>query len=288
MSRRILVSTVLVSILLSSSCRKAASRSAVQTDVAQGEVSSPKKRSSPAASQGQARMVIQTANLSLVVTNSAAALQKITTAVQAKGGYLADMRQWRELDQLRATATLRIPAHELYPVLVDIRKSAVRIESETLSGQDVSEEYSDLGAQLINMEATEKELRELLTTIRLRSQKASEVLEIYGELTKVRGEIERMRGRMRYLDQMTTLSTITVDLTPDVLARPVVEPGWRPLVSVRNAGRALVATVKTLTEGLIWVGIYVLPVALVLLILVFVARFSFRRMRRFMAKVEAL
>ena len=47
---------------------------------------------------------------------------------------------------------------------------------------------------------------------------------IYTEITKARGEIDRIQGRIRYLSQMTSLSTVTLELIPDVLAAPVVEP----------------------------------------------------------------
>src|SRR4029077_8027881 len=111
---------------------------------------------------------------------------------------------------------------------------ALRVENQAITGQDVSEDFSDLGAQLKNLQGAETELRELLTTIRKRTEKASEVMEVYNEITRVRGDIERIQGRMQYLSQMTALSTITLELTPDVLAAPVVEPGWRPLATVRS------------------------------------------------------
>ena len=55
---------------------------------------------------------------------------------------------------------------------------------------------------------------------------------------------------------MTALATANVELIPDVLAKPVVEPGWRPLETLRNAGRALVNTLKGLVDALIWLVVY--------------------------------
>ena len=59
--------------------------------------------------------------------------------------------------------------------------------------------------------------------------KAEDVLKVYQELTKVRGEIERVKGRMQYLGNLAALAIVTIELIPDILAKPVVEPGWRPL-----------------------------------------------------------
>jgi hypothetical protein len=114
----------------------------------------------------------------------------------------------------------------------------------------------------VNAEATEKELRELLATVRQRTQKAADILEVYSELTKVRGEIERIRGRIKYLSQMVALSTINLELVPDVLAKPVVEPGWRPVAVLKDAARTLVATLKWFVEAAIWIVVYFLPIGL--------------------------
>src|SRR4051812_25306491 len=55
----------------------------------------------------QTRMIIRNANMSLVVRDAADVLQKVTALVDAKGGYVADTRQWKEREQVRASASLR-------------------------------------------------------------------------------------------------------------------------------------------------------------------------------------
>jgi hypothetical protein len=225
-------------------------------------------------------MIVRTANVTLIVKDAEQALRNITTAVEARGGYLGETKQWRENEQVRATATLRVPANNLSAVLADIRKQAVRVETESISAQDISEEYTDLSAQLVNAQAAEKELRELLATVRQRTQKAADVLEVYTELTKVRGEIERLRGRINYLSQNVALSTINIELIPDVLAKPVVEPGWRPLAIFREAARALVDTMKALAEAGIWLIVYMLPIGLIFIIIALALHRIWRYSRR--------
>ena len=218
------------------------------------------------------RMVIRTANMILVVDNAAEYLLKVVAIVEGQGGYVADTRQWREDGQLRATATLRIPAGNLTPALQAIRKDAVRVSEESVSGQDVSEEYVDLGAQLTNLRATESELRQLLTSVRERTQKASEVLEVYKELSRIRGDIDRLQGRVDFFKQMTAMSTINVELVPDNLSEPIVEPGWRPVAVAKAAARSFVAVIKGLGAVLIWVIVFALPLALVFGLFVFLGK----------------
>lgn len=212
------------------------------------------------------RMIIRTATLSVVVSDTARAQRAIVDAVNGMGGYVADANAWRENEQLRARLTVRVPAERLDALLAAIKELAVRVQQENITGRDVTEEYTDLKAQLVNLEATERELRELLTEVRQKTGKAEDVLAIYRELTQIRGEIERVRGRMQYLSTLSELATLTVDLIPDVLARPVVEPGWRPLETVKEAGRALVNTLKGLVDVLIWLLIVVIPVLIILAI----------------------
>jgi hypothetical protein len=226
------------------------------------------------------RMIIRTADLSVVVTDAAQAQQSVTDTVNALGGYIADSSAWREGEQLRARMTVRVPAEKLDALLAAIKGTAVRVQQENVKGQDVTEEFTDLSAQLTNLEATEKELRELLTEVREKTQKAEDVLAVYRELTTIRGEIERVKGRMQYLSTMTAMATANVELIPDVLAKPVVEPGWRPLETLKNAGRALVNTLKGLVDVLIWLVIVVLPVLILIAIPIVLIVLAIRWLRR--------
>ncbi len=230
------------------------------------------------------RMIIRTADLSMVVADTEPTLKSITALVASAGGYVADSKAWRENDQLRARVSVRIPAEKLDNTLEAIKKLAVRVERENIGGKDVTEEYSDLNAQLVNLEATENELRELLTEVRQKTQKAEDILQVYQELTKVRGEIERAKGRMQFLSNQTALATANLDLIPDVLAKPVVEPGWRPLETLRNAGRALVNALKGLVDVAIWLAVYLLPllivIAIPIVLFVLLIRWLVRRRRR--------
>ena len=242
----------------------------------------------PNAAQGvpddSARMIIKTADVSLVVADTETAMRAVTGLVTGMGGYVSSSESWRQGEQLRANITVRIPAGELDGALEAIKVLAVRVQRESIRGQDVTEEYSDLDAQLVNLEATENELRELLAEVRQRTQKAEDILQVYRELTQIRGEIERTKGRMRYLSNLTAMATLNLELIPDILAKPVVEPGWRPLETLKNAGRALVNALKGLADALIWLVIYVLPLLLIIAIpiavLILLIRWLVRRQKK--------
>lgn len=238
------------------------------------------EQSAPASADEQERKVIQTASLRITVKDTAQVLDSIQALADRLGGYIVSSRSWREDDQVRAEITLRIPATQLHSALQQIKDQALEVDNESISGQDVTQEYTDLEARLRNLQATEKELQELLTTVREKTGKAEDILAVYRELTEIREQIETLEGRIHYLDTMTEMATITVDIWPEPLEKPVVEPGWKPLTTLRDAFRSLVQTAEVVVDGLIWLVIYVVPAVAILAIPVALIWWFIRRARR--------
>lgn len=211
-------------------------------------------------------MIVRSAEMRVVVEDTTKAMEAVTAAVDATGGFVAQSKVWREGELLRANVTLRVPSEKLSSTLASIRALSKRVESESISSDDVSTEFVDLEATLRNLEATETELRALLAVARERSKKAADVLEVHEQLMVIRGQIEQIRGRMRYLSERSALSSVTLDLVPDAIAQPVVEPGWQPLVVAKEAARALVGVLRTLATAAIWLLIYAVPLLGILLL----------------------
>lgn len=226
------------------------------------------------------RMMIRTATITMVVGDTSAVIDQITRAIEANGGYVNDSKIWRDGEQLRATLSLRVPAARLTPSLAAVRKLAVRVQSENVSSTEVTQEYVDLASRLRNLEAAENELRQLLAEVRVKTKRAGDVLEIYQQLVEIRNQIEQTKGRMQYLSQMSAFSTINLELVPDAIAKPVVEPGWQPLVIVKDAGRSLVNALKGIATALIWIVIYLLPVVGIFVLAGYVVWKVLRRLLR--------
>jgi hypothetical protein len=212
------------------------------------------------AAQEAPRMIVRTAEMRIVVGDTMKTVDAVTKAVEAMGGYVSGSNIWREGELMRATLKLRIPADKLTASLASIRGLAKRVDNETIASQDVSQEFVDLESQVRNLEATETELRALLITARQNSKRASDVLEVHQQLTMIRGQIEQARGRMRYLSQVAAMSSISLDVLPDAIAQPVVEPGWHPVIIVREAIRALVGALQSAATVGIWLIVYIVPI----------------------------
>jgi hypothetical protein len=213
----------------------------------------------------EARVIIYTGNISLVVKDTAQAVTDITQLAEAQGGYASGSNVYQAGEVLRGTITIRVPAERFQPVLESLRAMALRVERETSNSQDVTEEFTDLQARKTNLEHTETALQKLLDE-RQRVGSTSDILEVYRELTDVRGQIEQIEGRMRYLANQSALSTITIDLTPDVLYQPVSIGGWQPQGVAKEALQALIVTMQGLINVVIWLLVFALPLLIIFLI----------------------
>ena len=217
------------------------------------------------------RQVIANANVSLVVADTAAALAGVEQVVSDLGGYVANMDLSKgrhdEPESLRGSLTLRVPSASLEEALALLQALATDVNYLNVNRQDVTDQYSDLDARLRNLRATETELLALLTEVRERpNAKVEDILAVHRSLTQIREEIEMLQGRQNLLDNQISFSTIWVELIPDSVFRPIVEEPWSASGPVRNALRALVATLQGLLTALIWAVLYLTPLLLVFLI----------------------
>ncbi len=208
------------------------------------------------------RKVILTASLQMVVKDTEGTVATIKGLVADQGGFVGSANVWREGSLLRAQLTVRVPADKMEAFLADAKKLALQVEREQSGGQDVTQEYVDLQAQLRNLEAAETELRTLMTEVRQKTGDAEQIMSVYRELTSTRGQIDQLKARIQYLDNVTTLATVTLDLS-ERADEPIGQPGWQPLRTLRRALNALVQTGKFAVDVLIWLVAYIVPLLIV-------------------------
>lgn len=302
MRKTVAIATVVLCVVLAAGCaaRPASQESLVTNEKAALEMPVP---SSPEMAVGDRsgseygdggvsqRMIIYTTDLILVVEDTAGTMDAIKSLVTSYEGYLSSSRSWYEgppeKERLHARLTVRVPAESLDQVVAQLKNLAVKVKQENLSGQDVTEEYSDLSAQLTNLEATEVELRELLTEVRESRGKADEILQVHARLTEIRGQIEQLKGRMQYLERSAALALIDIELMPEEAPVDILENEWKITRTLRTAARALVNGLQGLADVLIYLvilsPIWAIPVGIIWLLRKLWRK---RRARRAVAKAE--
>ena len=235
------------------------------------------------------RLVIRNANLVIVVEDPSASASAINELAEQMGGYVVSLNVYQStygdgLSATYASTTIRVPAERLNEALDKIKEGTVEVRSENISGQDVTQEYTDLESQLRNLEAAEEELREIMGSL----TKAEDVLRVYENLRQVRQEIEIIKGRMQYFEQSARLSAISIELLPDVVSQPLQIGRWQPEGTAKEALQSLIKALQFLANATIWFVIYVLPILVLLSIPFWVIRWIIirRRARKATPKLE--
>lgn len=152
--------------------------------------------------------VIKTANLELEVEEGrlGSALRSGREIAEAAGGFLLSTSV-EGVERKRGDFAIRVPAGEFEETLSALEELGT-VTSESVDGQDVSQEFVDLEARLRNATAQE----EVLFRLYDRSTSIADTIRVQRELEDVQLEIERLRGRLRYLSDRTDLSTISVSV----------------------------------------------------------------------------
>jgi hypothetical protein len=161
--------------------------------------------------------------------------------------------------------TIRVPAQSFRQALDAIEGVAhVHVTAETVTGQDVSQQFVDMNARLVNLRAQEKVLLRLMD----RAQTIAESIRVENYLQNVEFQIEDVQGRMLYLQNRTSMSTISIALQ---------EAGKKPAPpqhasAIWKAGeRSLGAALAVVTSVIVGAGI-VIPISILLLLALLVGR----------------
>lgn len=225
----------------------------------------------------QERLIIRNADMSIVATDTEAALAQIAAMATNGGGWVVSSNVYQSSETSKTGyIQIRVPSEGFQSVLDAIARLAVSVESLSTSGQDVTEEYVDLSSQLANLEATAARVRGFLDD----ATRVEDALDVNAELSRLEGEIAVIKGRMQYLSKSAAFSSITVNVTPDELAQPIQVAGWQPQGVAKKAVEALVNALQALANLIIWLAIFVLPIVLVIAIPLLILVWLVRRARR--------
>jgi anti-sigma factor RsiW len=217
-----------------------------------------------------APMIARTASLSITVKDLTAARASLDAILARHQGYSAELTVESAAHAPRSlTASLRIPAPKLSAALADL-KTLGRVEKESQSGEDVSQQHADLAERLKTARETEERFRGILQR---RAGNISDVLEVEESIARVRGEIESMEAEQTALDHRVDFATIDLQLS-EVYKEEISSPSSSFslrfhnafVAGYRNAAETLVGIVLFFVEYglsiLIWLAILMLPVVL--------------------------
>jgi len=231
------------------------------------------------------RLIIKNGEVELTVEDTDAAINRSLGIITEYRGYVVSNRTWINDGLKYATLTIGVPADNFEEMLRRLKDLAVTVNNETISGQDVTDEFVDLESRLRNLNATADRIRDFLA----QAQDVDQSLKVSNQLSQIEAEVEQVQGRMNYLKERASFSTITLQFapaiptptpTPEPTATPTPEP-WTVTKSIDRASGvtgSLAASLFQITvELVVWLVIVILPFLLPIVALLWAGAWLVRR-----------
>jgi hypothetical protein len=216
-----------------------------------------------------------------VVPDPAGKLAEVSAMAETMGGFVVNSNLYQTTLNSRqqvphGSITVRVPSERLDEALEQITLGSSEVLRTHVSGDDVTDRYTDLDSRLRNYQAAESQLMQIMEA----ATETEDVLAVFNQLTQVREQIEVIQGQMQYYEQAAALSAIQVEITADAANQPLQIGGWQPVGVAKDAINALVNTLQFLGDVLIWFVICVLPIGLLIGLPLFLVVRAVRRARK--------
>jgi len=220
-------------------------------------------------------MIVRTVQLTIAVKDFAKTRSTVDEILKRHKGYIGQSNVSSPVDSGPVLeATLRVPSDRLEAAMAEL-KALGRLDSESQSGDDVTQQYVDVEARLANARNSEQRLTDLL---RERTGKLVDVLAVEKEIERVRGEIERMEAERKNLANSVDFATLNVKLFEEY--RAGFQTPRSKSFRLRNAAiEGYRMTVESVTGAAAFLLAYGPSVLFWSAILFFPVRFIWQRLR---------
>jgi hypothetical protein len=220
-----------------------------------------------AKNQIQERMVIQNADLTIVVSKPELKMTEISKMAVEMGGFVVSSNQYQNvrsngLSAPEGSITIRIPADNLDKALDEIKADVVEVRNENRNGQDVTQDYIDLNSQLHSLQAAASQLEEIMK----KAEKTDDVLNVFTQLQYYNQQIDVIKGQIQYYEQASALSAVSITLIAEATIQPIEIGGWKPVGVARDAIQSLIEFWQGFVDFMINFFLLVLPILITILV----------------------
>lgn len=216
-----------------------------------------------APSESANRLIIQDTGLSLQVKDVAKTIDEIEKSTREFGGFLINSNLSKPEGGASGFISVRIPEVKRKEAMTAFKNMAVKVVSESVNGNDVTDQYTDLQAQLDVLQKTKVKFEEILD----RATAVNDLLNVQQQLTSLQQQIDSVKGQQKYYEQSAKLSKITIYLSTDELALPYAPTNeWRPTVVFKEAVRSFLGALRNIGNLIIWAVVFapiIIPIILI-------------------------
>ena len=240
----------------------------------------------------QVRKVIKNDQLTLVVKSPEKNMKDVMAFAEKLGGYVVSSNLYQttygpnNVSVPQASVVVRVPADKLTDALDEIKKGAIEVQSENLTGQDVTDQYVDLQSRLSANQAAADQLTKIMQS----ADKPEDVLNIFQQLRQIQSDIEVLKGQIKLIDESTATSEINVTLIAEESVQPIEIGGWKLQGTTRNAVQSLINFTQGFVQFLIQLILFFIPALILIALLIYVffiaGRGIYRRFKKSRVVVE--
>jgi antibiotic biosynthesis monooxygenase (ABM) superfamily enzyme len=210
------------------------------------------------------RMIIRTGTMSIEADSYNETEAKIKEIVKNFGGYMTNSTSKLNADgKKQGSITIRVVSEKFDAMVSELSKVG-KVMNQNVTGNDVTEEYMDADARLKTQRELESRLLKLLEE---KTAKLTDVVDVEQKLANVRENIERTEGRMKYLKDQASYSTLTVSVyEPSLL---VTSTGGGFFYELGQGVKKGLSGFTSVLRGMITVIIALSPIIIIVLIIAY-------------------
>jgi hypothetical protein len=155
------------------------------------------------------RKIIRTGEMKFKVNSLEKSTKVIQALTQKCNGFISSMNQNNTTYLASNVLAVRIPIDQFDYFLFQIKEEALYADYIRVDAKDVTEEFIDIESRLKNKRAVQLRYIEILQS---KAKTVEDVLAAEEKIRVIQEEIESKEGRLRYLKDNITLSTINIEM----------------------------------------------------------------------------
>jgi uncharacterized protein DUF4349 len=210
----------------------------------------------PAPVPVQGPQVIKQAQLTLTVKSGSfdSSLAAVRGLVEGEQGFIAGTDAQANPDtndQIRSGVISFMVPEANFDATIDALNNLGKVQSEHITGQDVSSQYVDLRARLANEEAQ----RDAMLALLAQAHNINDIITVQNQLGQITQLIEQLKGQIQYLDHNTSYSTIAVTIVEaGAPVQTTSSDSWGFATALSAAAHNFVTTINYVISGLGAIG----------------------------------
>lgn len=212
--------------------------------------------------------IIKTAYVSIKTNTVDEAYDKALKLVKKYDAIILNASMSEYNDNEEAQLLIKLPP-EHFMTLLDELNTIGKVESKSITEEDVTEEYYDVKARLVNA----RKVQDRLFGILKKANKVEDILKVEKEIERVGEKIEVLEGKIRYFDSKVDYSRITITIYSK-------KTQFIDLGDIGSGFGDAISYAIHFFFIIIWFIIIIIPLIVVILVLRPVVAFIIKRIRR--------